>query len=206
MNEENLSLSRDWRSWDLDLTFKGQRNYIHGSDIYNKIVATFGPYRTLELQFHRMLAMSPVMTLLAPDEEQAGYDAFGLIVIDNTTLRVGIRAGTRDTGDRRYPYDEDGATNGAILAEQIITQKPPFQYTFIEHVIALNKKLLMSRFPERSIKWLFTRLEMNFMPKDIQHLRLTHTKSLGTRLIISEIAVNERDCGRIFFSEQRLVR
>jgi len=72
-------------------------------------------------------------------------------------------------------------------------------HSFIDHIVALNKKLLQQTLSSDA-KWALTKLDLDTLPVE-GHYTLKVVSNLGTKLVKSAIYVDEEPLGFIFFSD-----
>jgi hypothetical protein len=100
----------------------------------------------------------------------------------------------------RYEYDEARVVSlCSIVGDDItLTKKSPF--TFIETLVAMNKHLHQRMFPEAPGKWLFTRIDLTVGCDDRENLALRLRHNMNYRLTKSDILVDGRKVGDLYFS------
>jgi hypothetical protein len=193
-----------------DYCFKGDRNYVHGSDIYNSIEAYVrksfkSPVTDFDFAIHhvsysnmsfKVLDHEPVQPQSTPavvckfrsEEEQK------LLFLFDSDKKV----------ECRYAYDEDSIVRSSRidLGTKNIFVKNTTVYTPVEVVIALNKLLMQNIFKGEKGKWFFTRLMLKRMLPESSSAEflITMTKNLSYRLTSSTIKIGDEYYGDIFFS------
>lgn len=195
---------------DLLFCFKGKRSYITGADIYNVATRVLSEHIGAELSSIDLL----LTQLTAVNLVGMLYPAPPYPSSKGAVARLGFEAGgfsflltlyeTDKPVDCRLPFNEEEILIGAVLnnEQRSITLLNETEYTGIEIVVALNKQLLRSVFPEEPRKWLFTRLVLDnqFPAATGNEFHLRVTQALGTRLVRSEINIDGARAGQVFFS------
>jgi hypothetical protein len=92
---------------------------------------------------------------------------------------------------------------GAVVEGRAIAQPRPTPYTFIERVVALNKRLLERLRADGKSSWWFARFELAGLPPATPAIRLGLESELGGRLVRSSVDVNGVRAGSIYFSEKK---
>jgi hypothetical protein len=92
--------------------------------------------------------------------------------------------------------------DGAVVEAASISQATPTPYSFIERVVALNKRLLENVDTNPKRGWWFSRLELVAIPPQVKALRLRRLTDLGGRLVKSSIESDETPVGHVYFSEK----
>ncbi len=187
----------------LALAFKGERDYLHGSDIFNALAALTGAREDVVLQMNKVMRRA-LNAVPAPDGRPSGefsalfeYGGGGgrcwIALVEDASVEV----------TARRPYDEASVAAGARLSGNRIESPGSGAATFIERAIALNKVLLNARFAPEIIKWWFTRLELDRVPENPRSVALTFVAGVGARITKSSIEADGAGCGRIYFSRER---
>lgn len=193
------------------MCFKGSRNYLHGTDLYNALclhvpqasgLATDAPLRIVihHLVSHEcdMLLGGPGETVEKPDKVWAEF---------SFTSSKGSISGWMSETERpvlcRYEYAEEliekNSTVNATGNQIVIVQDTGFSP--IEVAVAMTKKLHCSLLPVQG-KWLFTKLELKRLlnPTDASTLRIKLEHNFNNRLTKSSLTAGDTHIGYIFFS------
>lgn len=192
----------------LELGYKGSRDYLHGTDMYDAIVEYLG--RVAPQHIH-----SPVKMVLH-DFSHNQCDMLYSIGAghcprpDNARLEFylsdNISGWLRET-DRlvvaRRPYPEDEIVAQSRIEGQTIfaASNAAFSFSAIEVLVSLTKRLhVIMR--SGSARWAFTRLELQrpLQCGDSGSLQVELLQTLGNRLTKSAVRVGKVTLGHIFFS------
>jgi hypothetical protein len=195
--------------------FKADRDYVHGTDIYNYVMATLKDdpdlcqkaFTGITLAFLKRSVENITMYVGTADE----YTAFAQK--EQITFRgslsgngekivfFGIPNGIPVVGN--YPYDEKSVEtaceyfDGKINYNFALSNLSP-----IEILIPMHKILLAKKCPHFKGKWMFTRLDLD-LPLDSSFKGITTLKiynATNPKLVCSDIFQNGKKIGRIFFS------
>ena len=146
----------------LDLKFKGSRNYLHGSDIFNSLVNMFarenGGYLS-KLVFKRFARHQIEVVLESPVDDSA-YLGKGVWTEENG---ADFEFWLRETAlpvTQSYPFDEEQIIRKARYFDKEICLDSLNNYSIIENVIALTKALNYRLFPEPRGKWVFGQINL----------------------------------------------
>lgn len=194
----------------LELTFRGERTYLHGTDLYQGILAALGdtaPPGPVSLTFHSLLKNQPDLIFGAEDLRQLREDP---------TFRGELRLGSRDAlvhaalmestrpVTLRRPCNEVDVTTTAVVDEagKFASIHEPQTGCPIEQVVFLNKHLHLHLLPHLSPKWLFARLELTTpLPQQSpRSLKVVLKQVLGNRFTRSEVLFDDLRVGHISFS------
>lgn len=180
--------------------FKGDRQYVHGTDIFDAILKHFSgaEMEFIDVKFNGV-AESQLRLESGRGSSARKVDlAYG----QNGETKFWQLIETGEEVTERYEYDEELVSTNSIRTDNKIESKLDNQFSFIEYAVALNKRLLVELFPEKQGKWYFTRIELKFLP-DVEEsgkLEITMTKNLSFKLTKSLISFNEVNVGNIYFS------
>jgi|GEM_PF-1295596 len=191
----------------IEFQFKGERNYIHGTDMFDAMIAT--PSSTLinNIRFtvHDFVC-SPICQLYQADNKDALNSVQGIRArcqfnVNDITHWLALTQMDVDTAPvNRYEYDENQIISLCRMegAGIVLTQYSPF--TFIENIVAMNKYMHQQLFPDALGKWIFTRIDLIVGCDEHEQLALQLKHNMNYRLTKSDILVNGKKVGDIFFS------
>jgi hypothetical protein len=195
---------------NFNFCFKGDRTYVHGSDIYNSITKYLkanntAPIGPVELSIHRLMTHNMVGEIMGAEQSLLSLSP---PVIYRFTVegvpKTFFLSETDKRVDCRYEYDEESITRPSqVSADQnYITVHNKTPYSSIEVIIALNKKLVQAVFAGEKGKWLFTKLLLKGPLPEVSDAIFTVTFSggLSHRLTRSKVAIDGAYCGEIFFT------
>jgi len=187
----------------LNFCFKGNRTYVHGTDIVSELYKNFSQSEVtnVDIKFNGIALTN--LDLVEGDElenakvnirlTEKGTDKHFQLIESSTEI------------DCRYEYDEDDLLNkcNLDLQNEQISLKEKTGYTFCENLVAMNKSLLQSLFPDESGKWYFTRLEQPKMVVDEALIKVKLVKNFNFRLVKSDILMNDTVIGSVYFTMVR---
>ena len=186
----------------LKLRYKGSRDYLHGSDIYNAIVDSLGN----ELSGHlaRLVFKRVVRNQIriAMNEQVSMEGAVGRGTWRNSNgeqipfwlLESGLPV------TESYKFDEDAITSRALVDGKIIRGVRSNCYTVIENIVALTKCLNCSLVPDVRGKWMFGQIDLEAaLPDEWNNLTITRTHLVGNAFSRNNITINDREFGQIRF-------
>ena len=194
--------------WNLDLTYKGDRNYLHGTDIIFELFKTIEMVESAVFQFHKV-AVYPLkacyigesdLTLFRAMSEMCaivffvtpGKEKKIIVLIENEELRA----------PGRTQYNDLEVVECCTIVNHSATQQNNNYFTFFEQVVALNKKLLNEIFGKK--EWLFIRLDLKRYPVKIDDISIDFIREVGGSIYKSNILSNNIVLGCIIFSPRVL--
>jgi hypothetical protein len=196
-------------SFRLNVKFKGNRTYLHGTDLFDAMVdlnarSSGAALTDIRMSFYRPITQS-VEAVRMPPGSMANLHPAALfeLQVDHEPAIWALRENVGEPVDGRRPYDEDAVTAQAVVKDRSISQPRPTAYTFIERAVALNKRLLNELRRDAGVSWWFARLELPHLPPPSPGLRLGVETELGGRLVKSSIEVDGQRAGSIYFSEKK---
>lgn len=191
----------------LDLRFKGERDYLHGTDMFNETVGLLQSasnghlLRDIDFSIHHIARSQLKLTMQAIE----GVEAAAICTYAGNEGRQ--RAYLFETGQpviERYPYPEDEivASMEVDMASRrgILKDQPP--YSNIEVWVAMTKALHYKVFPELSGKWMFVRCRMPDYTRQTtaaEHM-LVIASLFNNRLTRSEVLLDGTKAADLFFS------
>ncbi|MGH6930941.1 MAG: hypothetical protein ACREEE_00750 [Dongiaceae bacterium] len=194
--------SADAKIIPLDLPFKGSRQYLHGTDIFNAVISLMRPQHGVAIRLHRVMRhpidLLPADNLPRTSDDSAGsYSQFEA----DGSKRIWLFCENRSRQVmRRIPYDENDIVADAVHRDGQIMSPGPSNYTFIERIVALHKAMLRSRSDLGGTgAWLFTHLDVTRVPWHPGRLELKLASALGTTMVKSVISCDGATIGHIAF-------
>jgi len=184
----------------LNFYFKGNRTYIHGTDIMMALLECFVDKELAEIdvKFHGVSKTN--LNLVAGDELTDAKVNVSLLVDGEEQIFHMIESG--EEIDCRYEYDEDGLISHCQLDidNQQVHQSAITGYSVYENFVAMNKYLLESLYPEEQGKWYFTRIEQKKLISDEALITIKLIKNFNFRLTKSDILLDGEKLGSVYFS------
>ncbi len=192
----------------LSVSYKGSRNYVHGTSVYEKISA----YIESSLPEHSVGSFRMVIHDFAVKQCELHYvidpmilkkPEHGCIEISTST---GIRGWLVESDDEiidRIPFPEEVICAKCKIGEEAsvsVSSNMPFQP--IEILVAMTKHLHISKYSEDNGKWVFVRLELDRLlrEEDASHMCVRIEQNIGTRLTKSLVLSGNEKIGEIYFS------
>lgn len=199
------------RMWSLplnNLKFKGNRDYLHGTDILTSILHILeSKYPTstitnIDIAFHSLARSGVSLMLVAPPETQPKAQ-FSCKINDVRKKFVLIADGRPIL--ERYDYAENQifAATSIDVKSATATSTRSLPYTNIERWIAMVKALHLALYPTLQGKWLFARGKFDsyqdVFSGDAEH-RVTVEANFNNKMTRSALSVNRQKIGDIYFS------
>jgi len=191
----------------IELPFKGTRNYIQGPDIFNAMTTlqTGECLNNIRFTVHDFVR-SPSCRLHLTESKQAlsdikdirarcHYDADGIKYWLALTQVEGEAA-----SGIRYEYDEERLTSLCHIENDVVSLNQQSPFTFIETIVSMNKHLHQQLFSDVVGKWIFTRIDLDSFCNEREHLVLKFKHNMNYRLTKTDILVNGGKVGDLYFS------
>lgn len=194
--------------FDLEIPFKGNRNYLHSTNVYNSLCKEIGKHS--EISFiektrfiFKEIAQQPLRVVFS----QPNIHPTAIFIFETKEQKIRGELVTREgIIDSRIPYHEEeiiercsfDRSQSSIYLEEF----EDLVFSPIEVVVAANKSLHLKYFDQSNGQWLFTEVcskkplyEMSF-----KKLKITLKTCLGTKLTRSSIFLDDNEVGYICFS------
>lgn len=190
----------DMKSVNLNLKYKGDRNYLHGSDIYSVLVGYFHENNQSYIKRLAFKSFARDQVTLTFDEAFSKQSiAYGLVSGDEGVKKFYLIE-TSEPVEDRYPYNENLITDTAEIAQERITGESGNPYTVIENIIALTKQLNYHLSPDVSGKWLFGQIDLNASLPDSWHkMVITRKSCIADSFSRNLIDIDGKNFGEIRF-------
>jgi len=193
----------------VDLNFKGDRHYLHGTDVYDAAVSSLHARwpdidGRCRFTFHRITSR-PLSVISEPFSQGAARPEKCVAEMhvtggkDQASVWFVQREG-EVTG--RYPYDEDRVVAHCVMEGNRIALGAVPKAKPIEIVVAMTKRLHNSILKPETGRWLFTRLDLQrlLQTRDMDGLSVTLAAPARLAITRSNVASRSGDIGSIFFS------
>ncbi|EGK8095013.1 hypothetical protein IO388_000298 [Campylobacter lari] len=189
----------------LEFNFKENRNYIHGTDIYNAILSSCkdGIVSNFEISFHNIAYNNLILTDTKPSDLKDLRFICHFTAKDSTIHYLYGIDNPLSKPKLSKPYPEEDITKKATVNhdEKSIILDSTSNFTYIEEIVALNKHLLNNIFPQAKGKWYFSKLQLQNIPLEKKYpIKLIFKSNFNFLIIKSEIYFNNRFLGFIYFS------
>jgi hypothetical protein len=190
--------------------FKGDRNYIHGTDMYNHTMEQLlkthklNTSNRVRLSIHSIASKQCQLILGEPGESfSKPSNLIADLVVETPEENIAAMVVEADQPvTERYPYDEAKIESLCKIIDQQIEIKENSGYTPIEVAVAMNKQLHNHLLPHKDGKWFFTRIDLDrpFKKEHSQNLTIILKHNFNDRLTKSELLFRGESIGNIFFS------
>ena len=189
----------------LELKYKGNRSYLHGSDLYTRTNEwAVGQYESTAYVRHlafRNMAQHQCMLVLEPPDTSDHVIAKAVVMTKDGDKRIWlIESEQAVTG--RYGYDEESLVEKATLdvGGDIITLDPRVGFSVIEEIIALTKKLNNTLDPLEKGKWLFAQLDIDRpLKENCFQISIKRQQHIKGKFSVNTIMIDGNTNGKIRF-------
>jgi len=187
----------------LDLSFKGDRDYLHGTDIIPALVELTGPARNLTVQIHRKTSHQlsaqwvDELKLSQMRKEENICVLMSYETLDDIKKYIVVTEDLSKPVKTSKPYDEEKVINTSKIYETNISQESYSTGSLIERVVALNKSLLTDL--EDHSSWLFCGIQLKNLPDDSVPLEIIFKNKFGRGLYKSIIITEGQEIGSLTF-------
>jgi len=195
---------------NLNLPYKGERDYLHGTDIYTETVRVLNGVKAEALTGKCRLVIHNVArrqcqllyTLLQDTTKRPENLIAEFNFISDTVNLVAWLVETSEDISHRIPYAESQITENCILSDRSIKLSCRTRFSAIEELVAMNKLLHITKYPPGESRWYFTRMDLDRLltVNDVGNLQVTLQQNLNNRLTRSEVISHDQIIGHIYFS------
>ena len=174
--------------------FKGGRTYVHGSDFFNKVSTLLSEDEYIkDISFRQVTDKNCFLKSNAEDTDKMR----GIV---KTNLQQYVLVESEITANGRYEFDEDALVKDARVKSNIIAMEMQDNYSLIENIIAMTKKLNYSVNPDVNGKWLFGQLKLDQPFPDQQDvIQIESTRRIPKRFSENTITIDGNHYGTIIF-------
>jgi hypothetical protein len=191
--------------------FKGNRNYIHGTDMFDSILTNVRSYFNIypdEIKgsFHRQLKSEGILRIYNNHENiETKVICANFSIIINRDIYQVIFTTCKTPVFSSYDYDENKIFDQINVHDKEAGMTLKSNYTYIEQIVAITKKLHLICYSSGSKNWLFTKIHIkdsidpSIFPGRI--LLIKEEKNFHHRLTQNVILLDNKFIGRIWFSK-----
>lgn len=191
----------------LQIPFKGSRDYLHGTDIFDQVLLILtkenaGFLDVFEISFHAM-AREPLRLIIGEEPANARAAAVGYYQGNDGRVRFWL---SETDGEivGRVPYPENEVVRKMAFSQDSATAaiSPTSGFSNIEVWIPMVKEMHTRIFPDVDGKWVFARAKMSAYSLDhsAAEYGVKLASKLGHKLTRNEVFLDGRKVGDIFFS------
>ncbi|AJD05314.1 hypothetical protein ACUMG2_000808 [Campylobacter lari] len=189
----------------LEFNFKENRNYIHGTNIYNTLLSIYKDdiISNFEISFHNIAYNNIILTDTKPDDLKDLRFICHFIAKDSMIHYLYGIDNPLSKPTLSKPYPEENITKDATINhdEKSIILNNTSNFTYIEEIVALNKHLLNNIFPQAKGKWYFSKLQFQNIPLEKSYpIKIVFKSNFNFLIVKSEIYFNDKFLGFIYFS------
>lgn len=172
------------REINLDFSFKGNRTYVHGTDIYRQIISNidsddFGIWDYFEINIKKISNCN--MTCLFSDKKQKRNDEVVNFVLKNDTKKIfgSIIENSQSEIKSKYSFDDENISKYCTIdinEESITYNNSQNEFETIDVLIEMSK-LYLEASSDDTEKWFFRTLKI-FRP--IENIETKQFKLIKT--------------------------
>jgi len=179
--------------------FKGDRNYIQSSDIFNFIDKNY-TYTHSDIRFHKFLKSQPKIRLVKKLKINHKANIIAKIRLKNTEKFL-IFYETNVDINNNYSNDESFISKFVRFNNHSIKCKLKTTISFMD-IIVLVTKLWHLRKIDKKKKWIVVRIILNkkIIEAINKNLFIKVVKVLNNKNTESEIFINNKHYGKIYYS------
>lgn len=190
----------------LKLKFKGDRDYLHGTDIYNAVLDCIEKINEkpldIDFSFHKIARYQ--LDLYFNDCAGGGAPVARCTYICKGVRKIISITESTNHVLERYSCDEENFVAGLVLCpdEKKCTLFAPSQGSDIEVWVAMTKMLHNQVYKNNKGKWYFVRAKLNSHKKKTPFSErvVVNIAAIGNKLTRSKLIQDGDDVGEIYFS------
>lgn len=187
-------------------SLKGSREYVHGTDIFDGLLAYAGDHfdgmKTLDIVFARMIRNTACVWHYSDDSESIPRDAPCRGQVDHAggTTYFGLVEQASEGPRARIEYNDEDVSQRARTEPGCATMPVNPNHTWIENLVALTKRFHVEHHKLTDRKWLFGRLTLVELPSECEIMEVTQDVAIAGRMTRNSVSIDGKSAGKIFFT------
>lgn len=187
---------------ELELSFKGDRNYLHGTDFYRAIensVEKFNDGWLQKISFKKLCRNQCTITFKKPVPSEQIIGSGIWQSQDNTSLKFWIIE-TSYPVENRTCFTEENIFKDSTINNKKIQINKENKYSVIENIVALTKKLNNQLSPDIEGKWLFGQIDLlNKLPDRYSYIEIVRNSERKNSFSRNKIIIDNTIYGELRF-------
>jgi hypothetical protein len=187
----------------LQLHFLGERNYLHGTTLFDALCDYCMSGSNISFRVQRMIETDRVAAE-SFDPASGGASRFSATLVWNeasSAKGIGVVPMEPSATRSRIPFDEVEIVGRAEFAGATVVTCNPGNDSLVRNIVALNKALLFKLLqPSLPGQWLFARLDLDRYAATFGELRLAYRTRVGFAAVSSVIEIDGCTAGSVVFS------
>lgn len=188
-------------------TLKGTRTYVHGTSIFDELFNyLFVDHKAIvdiDISFKNKIINTVCEWQFSTDKQlistlagncSGNFQNLGEVVY--FSLKPEAQIHKSDS----LEYDENSIVANSELSDKMAKLSLNTNYSFIENLVALTKQYHYQYHPITSLQWLFSRIQIEYFPQNIETLAIKLHSIIPNKLSKSEIHINQKPVGFIYFT------
>jgi len=187
----------------LTLPFLEQREYLHGTTLFDALLEFVPPGASLCYTFSRIIRSNRIEIVQVNGNHEQGKALSVTLTYhhDKDHGALGVIPLPPFSAVQRCAYKESLVTERARFFENGVELEGPWPFSFVATIVPLHKALLARIInPATPGQWFFTRLEVTFLPQPSDSLMLMLDSVLGNKLAKTAVYGAGKHIGSIYFS------
>ena len=190
----------------LNLCYKGERDYIHSTDIYQELVSNLvesgESIKLFSLSIHKIIRNQCDIIVTESRENIDTKNKVAQFLIQKNVKILGYLSESNKVVNCRYEYNEELMENSIKIVENTIIQTEDISFKPIELISYMTKILHNKLLPPYGKKWMFTKVETAELFNDANKNRykIKLNNNFNNKLTKSEIIYSNKIVGHIYFS------
>ncbi|MFY8285232.1 hypothetical protein AAEU31_17160 [Pseudoalteromonas sp. SSMSWG5] len=171
--------------------FKGDRNYLHGTDTFDKISELLTNEFITDISFRKTTVKQCVISDLKISN---------VVSVIKTNIRTYYLCESDENITERYDFDEDALVSNAIIDDKVVSMNMDSNYSFIENIVALTKLLNNNLDKPKYGKWLFGQYRSQIDNRNFSgKIEIESVKRIAGKFSENLIYLDGKLAGKIMF-------
>jgi len=188
-----------------DFHFLGDRDYLQGATLFDHIIANYvaDKYNPKGIDFSIKKLTDKVCLVISTKEKKGNLIPEKIVGEYKDNLNHFFIYETENKVTERIPYNEIEIIRNCIIdKDKIVMSENILNYSFMKKAIAAYKFLLTSLYGKTYDKYLFARIQLQFIPEG--KFWIKHSRIISNQFFQGAIKENDKEIGNIFFGVKKI--
>jgi len=179
---------------------KGNRKYLHSTDIISYILAKYKKIRKLDIKFYKLITGVPKIRIVNKKVTSINYDCVANIDMENKKFFSLIFSSSKKNFSQNYPYNEELLYPNFKIFKKKIVLKKKIDWKIIDLLVSMSKLYCEKKIGRK--KWLVYRvvIDDNLVRKNFKSVELKIVQQIKKKIYVFSMILDKKYYGKIYYT------